>query len=111
MMETAGLHPGVEMRLKLLRTRIAELRREMMKVSDFDVERIDDRIEIEALERRYNALEERLRVLNLEGAGFRSAVKSGMAQVAYDLTSSLEGLVKWIDSTYRAGNRSARSGR
>ena len=99
-MDMIGLHPGLQIRVALLRERIGDLKARLDRESG--IEKIDDRIEIEHLERRYRLFRERLQELELEGDGFRAAFKSGVAQVAYDLASSLGDFVKRLDSNYRA---------
>jgi hypothetical protein len=100
MMDTAGLHPGAEFRVGLLRERITDLKIRLKRESG--LESIDDRIEIEHLERRYRALRERLDALNLEGGGFRATFKSALLQVAFDVGSSVGEFVKRLDANYRA---------
>jgi len=64
--------------------------------------RIEDRIELERLERRHKALEERLSALNLEGESILADLKSAMAQVSFDTACSFDGFFKRLDANYKA---------
>jgi len=105
-MDKQSLHPGLEFRLQLLATRIANLRMRAPKQSG--IEKIDAEIEIQRLEKRYEMLQERLRALDAEGAGALSHVKSAMAQIRFDFRSSIEGFVKWLDSASRPHEQRSR---
>lgn len=100
-MERLGLHPGLETRVQLLAQRILEIRQKA--ASSSDLERIDTRIKIDALERRCQLWEKRLQELNREGSGFFARFKAGMAQVAFDVTASFQSFVERLDSGFRAG--------
>jgi hypothetical protein len=98
-MPRTGRHPGLEMRADLLATRIVDLRRKMKR--DIGVARIDDRMEIEQLERRRRALEQRLTQLDREGDTYFAGFKSAMAQVAFDTAWSLDAFMRRLDANYR----------
>jgi len=99
-MVMAGSHAGLEIRIELLRERIVQLRERLNREND--LERIDNCIEIKILEERYRAFRRRLEALDREGDGFRTAIKSSMAQIAYDLADSFGAFVRRLDSDYRA---------
>lgn len=99
-----GLHPGLEMRADLLAERIVDLRRQVKQ--ETGRKRIEDRMELEELERRRKALEERLSALNLEGDTILADLKSAMAQVSFDTACSFDGFFKRLDANYRAANAS-----
>jgi uncharacterized protein YlxW (UPF0749 family) len=103
-MLSEGMHPGLQLRAEMLAARIDRLKQRLRK--ETGRERIDDAIEIEALERRYKALQERLRDLDRQGGGLRVAIKSAMAQVAYDFTMSTDAFIRRLDSAYRSSLRS-----
>jgi hypothetical protein len=88
-MEETGLHPGLEIRLTALATRIAELRRKMTGAKG--PEKIEELGKIEELERRHKVLADRLQKLNDEGPGFRQDTKADIEKVADDLTGRCRG--------------------
>ncbi len=102
-MNETGLHPGLEMRLTALATRIAELRQKMSEAAPR--EKIEEFAEIEELERRHKVLEGRLRELNGEGPGFRQDTKAEIEKLADDLSGTVEDFVTWVDSDYRPDRR------
>ena len=71
------------------------------------VERIEEFAQAEQLEQRHKVLAEQLDALNREGPGFRQDLKAELDKLAYDLTTSVEDAITWIDANYR-GDRSAR---
>jgi hypothetical protein len=101
-MPRTGLHPGLELRADLLSTRILDLRRKMKR--DTGVTRIDERIEIDQLERRRKALEQRLALLDREGDTYLAGLKSAMAQVSFDAASSFDAFMRRLDANYRRRN-------
>ncbi len=105
-MEETGLHPGLEMRLTALATRIAKLRQKMSQAKG--LEKIEEFGEIEELEQRYKVLEDHLRKLNREGPGFRQDMKAEIEKVADDLTGTVEDFVTWVDSGYQPDQRPKR---
>ncbi len=105
-MQEPGLHPGLEIRLTVLATRIAELRQKANQAEG--PAEIEDFAEIAELERRYKVLEEDLRRLNFEGPGVRQDLKAGLETVADDLLGWVEDHMRWIDSGYRADQRPKR---
>ncbi len=102
-MEKTGLHPGLETRLTALAARIAQLRQKMSQAKG--IEKIEEFGQIEELERRYKALEDRLRMLNREGPGFRQDMKAEIEKVTDDLTGTVQDFMTWIDSGYHPGQR------
>ena len=102
-MEESGLHPGLEIRLTVLATRIAELRQKASQAKS--PERTEDLLEIEELERRYEVLEDDLRRLKTEGPGIRQDLSAGLEAVADDLLGWTEEHMRWIDSGYLANQR------
>ena len=104
-MEKPGLHPGLEIRMTVLATRIAELRHKAGQASH---EPIEDFGEIDELERRYKALEDELCQLNRAGPGVRQDMKAGLETVADDLLGWVEDHMRWIDSGYRTDQRPKR---
>jgi uncharacterized coiled-coil DUF342 family protein len=104
-MEEPGLHPGLEIGMTVLATRIAELRHKAGQASH---EPIEDLGEIDELERRYKALEDELGRLNRAGPGLRQDMKAGLETVADDLLDWVEEHVKWIDSGYQPDQRPKR---
>ena len=105
-MEEPGLHAGLEIRMTLLATRVADLRQKMSGVKG--VALIEDAGEIAELERRHKMLEDDLRLLDSEGPGVRQGLKAEMAAVADDLLGWVEEHMQWIDSGYRSDQRPKR---
>lgn len=103
-MEKLGLHPGLETRLQLLSERIFKLRRQADAADKLKA--IDAHIQVEALEKRYQAWEKRLQALNRAGDGFFVRLKAGAAQIAFDATASLQSFGEWLDSEFRAARLS-----
>lgn len=102
-MESLGLHPGLENRLKFLEERIWETKRKANVAAD--LEKIDLQTKAEALEKRLKAFEKRLQALNREGAGLFTRMKAGMTLIGFDVTASFENFVERLDSRYRAARR------
>ncbi len=102
-MPRTGLHPGLELRADLLAARILDLRNKMK--NDSGVARIDDRCEIEQLERRRRALEQRLVQLDHEGGGLLARLKSALTQVSFDTAASFDAFMRRLDANFRAARR------
>jgi hypothetical protein len=98
-MPRTGLHPGLEIRADLLSARITDLRRKMKR--DTGIAQVDDRIEIEQLERRRKTLEQRMAQLDREGDTYFAGLKSAMAQVAFDTACSVDAFMRRLDANYR----------
>ena len=97
------LHPGLQLRLELLATRIAKLK---LAIRNEDgLRKIDDQIQIDALTKEYEALEGTLRTLSREGPGIRSAVKSALAQVGFDMRASIDAFVSRLESSSGASRK------
>lgn len=106
-MDKEGLHSVLQMRLTALGERIVELRRKMEKSSG--AAKIEAFGEIEELEARHKALQEKLRGLEGDGEGFRQEVKTEIEMVADDMTNAVEDLVSWIDAGCRPEQRPKRA--
>ena len=96
-MEEKGLHPGLEMRLRSLASRIAELKQRMNRAQP--LEKVSALGEVTQLEQRYARLEEQLRGLNAEGPGFRQNAKAEFEKMADDLASNLQDFLIRLDSS------------
>ena len=100
-MEQAGLHTELENRLKVLATRIDEF--SQMKGQAKGSKRLEDKNEIEKLERRFKALGDKLHSLDREGPDFRQGMEAEIEAGADELTRWIEEHLAWIDSGYWAG--------
>ena len=100
-MTETSLHLALDKRLTTLEARIVELKEKMSHASP--PEKVHEFAELTELERRYKALEERVRALNLEGRGFRQNIKAELILMADDLTGASEALMEWIDTGRRPG--------
>jgi hypothetical protein len=86
-----------------LATRIAKLK---LAIRNEDgLRKIDDQIQIDALTKEYEALEGTLRTLSREGPGIRSAVKSALAQVGFDMRASIDAFVSRLESSSGASRK------
>ena len=65
-MKKTGLHPGLEMRLEALATRIAKLKQDIGPAAG--IEKILEAGKIEQLEQRHKMLADQLRSLNRQGS-------------------------------------------
>jgi predicted nucleic acid-binding Zn-ribbon protein len=98
-MGNIGRHRELELRLEALAKRIGALRRKMKQVKR--AEKIEEFGEIEELQRRYDALVERLAALDQEGSGFRQDVKAELEKIADDLSATVEDFTIWVDSEFQ----------
>lgn len=95
-MQEKGLHPGLEMRLHSLASRINKLKQRMERADPLT--RAKSLGEIRQLEQRCSALEDQLSSLNQEGAGFRQNLKAEYEKVADDLAASIQDFIIRADS-------------
>ena len=102
-MEQESLHKDLKIRLKALARHIDELSQMMNRAKG--LKQLDDKDEIERLERRYDALEDELHGLDLEGPDFRKGVKSEIEAGADELTRWVAEHLAWIDSGYQTDQR------
>jgi hypothetical protein len=104
-MTRPSLHPGLELRLRLLEESIDELKWRARRLQG--VELFDAQIELGGLEERCAYLRQRLETLEAEGDGALAHFKSAMAQIRFDFRSSIEAFEKRLDLNYRARRRGA----
>jgi predicted nuclease with TOPRIM domain len=97
-MGQAGLHQGLELRLKGLGGRIRTLKDRMSRAEG--LQKIEALGLISRLEGRYNELKDRLDELNREGPGFRHGMKNELEKLTFDLSGALENFITWADSGY-----------
>jgi predicted nucleic acid-binding Zn-ribbon protein len=97
-MEETGSHSVLQARLAYLTARIAELKAKMSRTEGY--EKITEFGEIGLLEQRHKRLEDQLRALDREGAGFRQNVKAEVENLADDLAVAVEEMVMRIDSGF-----------
>jgi hypothetical protein len=102
-MEEPDSHAGLESRLKVLATHIAELRQMMNQAKG--ARRNEDFDEIEKLERRYKALDDKLCRLDLEGPDLWQGAKAEMEAETNELTRWVEEHLTWIESGYQSDRR------
>lgn len=100
-MNDDGLHPDLELRLKALAARIGSLRKGMKAARG--AAKMEEFGELAELERRHQALAERLRQLNREGRGFRPNAKAEMERLTDDLTAIVDDFVNRTDAAFRRG--------
>jgi len=87
-MKAAGLHPGLERRLRALQARIGRLKSKMTKAKG--LEKLGEVGDTEVLEQRYKKLQSRLAALDRAGSGFRQALKAEVEKIDDDLSAILE---------------------
>ena len=104
-MGQAGLHQGLELRLKVLGDRIRSLKDKMSHAEG--LRKIEALAVIERLEGRYKELNDRLDELNREGRGFRHGMKNELEKLSFDLSGALEDFITWADSGYHPDKRPA----
>lgn len=94
-----ALHRDLEFRLEALAARIASLRKSMKAARG--AEKMEDFGALVELERRHQALADRLRRLNREGPGFRPEVKAEVERLTDDLMSIVDNFVNRTDAAFR----------
>ncbi len=104
-MEQAGLHQGLELRLRVLADRIGTLKEKMDRAEG--LQKIENLGDVDRLERRYKELKGQLDELNREGSGFRQEVKNELEKLSYDLSGAVEDFFMWTDSGYQPDRRPA----
>jgi hypothetical protein len=107
-MKETGMHPGMELRVRALATRIAELKDKMHRATG--IEWVEGVGELGELERRHKALDEQLSSLDREGPGFRQDVEAELETVVADLSGSIADFMARLDSRYRAERDQAHGG-
>jgi len=105
-MQGRSLHPGLELRLRILTERIARLRAKIDRARG--LEKIELLGEIDELKRRCSILERRLQTLNLKRPGFRRKIEATVARIADDFMGTLGDFMLRLDS-YRHAHRPTQS--
>jgi hypothetical protein len=95
-MEQTGLQRTLERRLNVLAARIGDLRQKMSHTTG--AERLAQLGEIDALEGRYRALDDRIRLVGPKGTG---AIAAETEVLADDLADLVDDSILRIDAGYR----------
>ena len=102
-MGQANPHHGLELRLKLLESRIRTFKERTSRAEG--LQRIEALGVINRLERRYKQLKDRLDELNREDPGFRHRIRNQLEKLAFDLSGALESFITRANSRYRPDER------
>jgi hypothetical protein len=99
-MDRTDFRSGLQTRLTVLATRIADLRQKTSRATDH--ERSVEFGEIDELQGRYKALRERLQILDQEGAGASSGMKMEIETMADDLAGTVDDFMMRIDAAFQS---------